>query len=127
MNQVNRQNDDDGAGARAFRVAWNPVTATWEPTGLSAPRLPNVEGSQPARVMRPQAPSEPPQGYGANRLRALPGRKSRTRSRGRSGVVHNTREQARACSGTTHKSRREARKLARRLAADRASSRREET
>ncbi len=69
-------------------------------------------------------PNAPCQGHGANTLRRLPGRKSRTRSRGRSGVRGPaTRDQeARAVAGLTRKQRRAARAIAHRLRMERATA-----
>jgi hypothetical protein len=107
----------DDTGQPDCRLAWNPVTATWEPTGLSSPRLPAVPGSVPGRAVKPRKPSRPCQGHGANTLRALPGRVSRARARGRSGVrAGSTRDrEAQAVSGLTRRQRRQARAIAHRL------------
>ncbi len=74
-------------------------------------------GTTPARLVPPKTRRNPCQGYGANTLRCLPGRVSRARARGRSGVRSGAvlTRQAQAVSGLTRAQRRQARAIAHRL------------
>ena len=119
---TNGANGTDGTGGTPdhVRMFWNPVTATWEVTGLGSAAPTGVPGSSPARSVRVRAPRVLP-GHGANTVPVLPGRTSRARARGRSGTRAQDQRtgEARAVSGLTRKQRREARAVAHRLTEDR--------
>lgn len=98
------------------------------PTAVARPQATDtvgvVGGTTPARIV-PQTVSQTVcQGYGANTLRRLPGRTSRSRARGRSGVRPTSTRTAegRSVSGGTRRQRREARAIAHRLHRDRGST-----